>query len=242
MALDAPDMVWIPKLLGDFIKVAFSAFIGAWAAFKYQQHNQEQRKLDEQFAEGIKAQFIIYTQFNALLVFKKQKLDEYRDDSNRAFNMTPFSIHSEFPELDINALSYILKDGKPALLAEILITEQRFRTLLGTIEERNNYHRQLTKCFAESGYTNPETNVQEIESIVGIALCKSLSDLTDALYRFSDETLKNHLEVFEQLKQHLSHKFKGKNLLRIEISDEIIEAILGPKRKSTEKSSKEKSA
>lgn len=242
MAAEASYVAEISKHLVDILKVAISAFFGAWAAFKFQQYNQDQRKIEEQFAEGKKAQFILYTQFNALLNFKTQILDKHRNDKARAFIMPPFLIHSEFPELNINALSYILDGDDPNLLAEMLVTEQRFRTLLGTLNQRNNYHEQFQQTLSGSEFTGPQMTYQDAETIVGKATLKILEDLTEVLYGGCDDAIKSHLIAFRKLRELLLRKFKGKRPLGIEINAEIIEAILGPERKDTEKSIKEKSA
>ncbi len=225
----------------DILKIAVSAFLGAWVAFKLQQYNLDQKKIEEQFAEGKKAQFILFTQFNALLNFKTQILDKHRNDSARAFVMPPFSIHSEYPELDINALSYILNEGKPSLLSEMLITEQKFRTLLGAIDQRNNYHKQLQQRLSESEHSNSEISSHEIESIVGIAICKSLGDLTDAVYKFSDDAIKSHLVVCKQLQHFLLQKFKDKKQvpLYLENIDEIEATLTNPEGEPSEENAQE---
>ena len=199
---------WIIGLVRQNAATMFSAlfgtFFGAWFAFAFGKRHESKKEREAEISAGKRAQFAIITQLTALKNMRKQYLDPQRNDPDRALTLTPFSIHAKFPQLDIDALGFMLNDEGAQLLYELMISEHRFITLIGVLEQRNQRHEQMQHKVGSAGQG------------LGHATVQILRDMTDSLYGLSDDAIKSHEEGFEKLKIYLQKRFADSKGLAVE--------------------------
>jgi len=91
--------------------------------------------------------------------------------------------------MDIDSLLFILDEEEAGLLSELIIADEKFQSVLGTIEARNNVHTDFQQRAAKIGIQNALDKATEA----------ALRDLTDSLYDSVEDSIKTNMELFENL-------------------------------------------
>ncbi|MBI1810802.1 MAG: hypothetical protein HY035_07020 [Nitrospirae bacterium] len=201
-----PLLEWMTNIIRDNAETAlaalFGTFLGAFLAFYFERRHADKKEREAQISAAKHAQFVITTQLNAVKNMKKQVLDPMKDDINRHLTLKPFSVLAKFPSLDIASLVFMLDGDSAQLLNELMISEHKFRTLLGALDQRNERHEIMQKRMATLG---PEATLDG-------ATVAILKDMTDSIYGLCDDALKGLQESFEKLKTFIEKKFNVKAL------------------------------
>lgn len=201
-----PLLEWMTNIIRDNAETAlaalFGTFIGAFLAFHFERRHADKKEREAQIYAAKHAQFVITTQLNAVKNMKKQVLDPMKDDINRHLTLKPFSVLAKFPSLDIASLVFMLDGDSAQLLNELMISEHKFRTLLGALDQRNERHEIMQKRMATLG---PEATLDE-------ATVAILKDMTDSIYGLCDDALQGLQKSFEKLKTFIEKKFGVRGL------------------------------
>jgi hypothetical protein len=189
--------------LATVVSTFFGTFLGAYLAFEFQRRHEARRELAANFSAGKRTQFAIITQLKTLKNVKKQYLDPKRTDPDRAFTLTPFTVHATFPRLDLDDLAFTLEGEGAQLLNDLMLTEQRFFTFLGGLEQRNVRHEEMQRQMAKTG--TMDGSIRQI-----------LKDMTESLYGLADDAEKSHDEGLTKLKKYLEIRFPKSKALGVE--------------------------
>ena len=202
---------WLSHIIRDNAETAlaalFGTFSGAFLAFYFQRRYAEKKEREAQISAAKRAQFAITTQLNAIMNMKKQVLDPMKDNTNRHLILKPFSVLAQFPPLDIASLVFMLDGDNAQLLNELMISEHKFRTLLGALDQRNERHEIMQQRMAKLG---PEATLDA-------ATIAILKDMTDSIYGLCDDALQGLQEAFEKLKTFIEKEF-GVRALTLEFT------------------------
>jgi len=198
-------LYWTAEIINEIWPIAFATFIGAWIAFQLQKHHERKKERLSNIAAGKSAQFAIVTQLNSLKNIHKQYLSPLERDTDRALKLTPFSVHAEFPQLNLESLQFMLEGEGAQLLNELMISEHRFVTLLGSLEQRNIRHEQMQRRLAVEG-----------DAALDAATVQILKDMTDSIYGLTDDAIKSHTQGVNKLKEYLEKRFSGSKGLSVE--------------------------
>ncbi len=186
------------NMLSIILPVAFATFVGAWTAFYLQRLHERRKEFAAQMVAGKSAQFTIVAQLGYLRNIKHQCLDPQEDDPNRALTLLPYALHLKYPQLDLEALQFMLEDEGAQLLNELNVSEQRFITLIGALEQRNITHIEMQQKLAAGGL-----------AALDQATRHQLKDLTDSIYDLTDDARENLMKGFDRLKKYLEKRFPG---------------------------------
>lgn len=195
-------LIW-PSYLFDFFKIGFATFAGAFFAFKIEKNYKERQEKIKNFRSGKRAQFALMSQYQSLLPAKRDNLDPLEKDKNRHITLLPFPHYSQYDKIDIEALLFILDEPDKNILNELSVANNKFQTILGTIEKRNEEHEDFQKRSAKIGE----------EGALNIATYHILKDLTDSLYDQFEDSMETSLELHQKLYSFLKMYYeKGKPL------------------------------
>ena len=198
------------KLLQDNWQTAFSAlagtFLGAYLAFIFQRRYTDKKELEANLAAAKSAQFAIAVQLNAVRNIREQVLDPTRNDPNRHLTLTPFTVHAEYPRLNITALTFMLKDEGAQLLGELLVSEHMFLSLLGALEQRNTRHEVMQRAIATQG---PHAALDQ-------ATVAILRDITDSVFGLAEDASKSLQTAFDTLAQYVEKVFPKSKALGLQ--------------------------
>jgi len=204
---DKTETTWLFEFIGEAWPITLAAFLGAFAAFIFQKYFESVKQKNLDFSSGKRAQFVLVSQFTALSNLNKQYLNDKREDENRFLTLHPITLHHEIMSIHVESLLYMLDDGKDAdLLNKILIADQKFKTAVGVLEQRSNYHSDFQHRAAEIG----------VEKALDTATTAILTDMTNSLFDCFDDAMAANKEVFEQLFTYLKNKFPKKVPLQYE--------------------------
>ena len=197
---------WLGQLISENITIALSAlfgtFLGAYLAFFFERRHIDKKERDTQISAAKHAQFAIVAQHTAVKNMKEQVLDPQRDNPQRHLTLKPFSVLAQLPNLNIDSLVFMLEGEGAQLLNELMITEQKFRTLLGALDQRNQRHELMQRQIAKSGLNAFDDATVTI-----------LKDMTDSIFGLSDDALSGLQESFEKLRIYIEKKFAGSKAL-----------------------------
>lgn len=190
----------------------FGTFVGAFLVFLFQRRHEAKKEQNAKISAGKWAQFTIYTQLNALMNIKQQYLDPKRDDQYRELTLPPISFPPNLPQIDLPGLVFLLESNAAQILNEIMISEQRFLTIVGVLEQRNPRHEQMQHLVANSAAACVGP------AVIDDATRVILKAMTDSIYDLSDGTIKSHKEVFDKLKVYLEESFPKAIALKVEFN------------------------
>jgi len=190
---------------GTLLSALFGTFIGAYLAFFFERRHTDKKERSTQISAAKLAQFAITEWLNVAKNMKRNVLDEKRNDSKRHLTLTPFSLLSQFPSLNVDSLIFMLEGEGAQLLNELILSEHKFRTLLGAINQRNQRHELMQHQVATLGPTALDDATLAI-----------LKDMTDSIYDLCDDTLSGLQESFDKLHCYIEKKFPGIKALSLD--------------------------
>jgi hypothetical protein len=185
------------------ISTLSGTFLGAYFAFLFERRHSSSKEYQANIASARKAQFAIWTQLNAAINIKQCVLDPKKDDPNRHLTLTPFSVFGQYSRLEISTLSFLLKKEGAKLLADMMIAEDMFFTLLGALDQRNSRHEQMQRNISLYG---PEAALDE-------ATVKILKDMTDSIFGLGNDAIEHLDKVFKQFRNHLKVGYPDEEFL-----------------------------
>jgi len=199
----APLLISSAELVKDnwqaTVSALFGTFLGGYFAFLFERRHSEAKEREETIASAKSAQFAIWTQLNIAKNIRKQVLDPMRDDPDRHLTMKPFAVHAKFSTLNITSLTFILKGDGAHLLAEIMLSEQMFNTLIGALEQRNVRHESMQQRISQLG---EEAGLDKATKAI-------LKDMTDSIYGLGDDAVQHLEQAFEHLRIYIEKEFSG---------------------------------
>jgi len=188
-----PNTISAGAIAMDFVKVFFATFAGAWSAFQIDKKHKEYKEKKQNFRAGKRAQFALISQYQSLMAVKTQHLDQKKEENTRFMTLLPFSHFSSHQLVNIDSLLFILDESDANLLNELSVANQKFQSVLGLIEARNNVHISFQGRAAKIG----------IDQALDNSTMAILKDFTDSLYESVDDSISTNMELFEKLREFL---------------------------------------
>jgi lipid-binding SYLF domain-containing protein len=135
----APLFSWITaKGLISGIGTLVATFLGAFFAFQFAKVQRERERTDKEIAAGNRALYILTTIFDQTYQHQEEIVASKRGKPDAWLNLAAASPLSENIGFDLTDLSFVLQ-SEPAVFAQVLLEEQRFRLLAHMIGD----HRSL---------------------------------------------------------------------------------------------------
>ena len=170
-----------PQLVLGVIGAGAATWFGAWAAFKHERRDRLETEHKHQGEALKRALFILLSQRTVLVNIRDQHLAGFEKNPLRHILVKPFYVASDELSLDLDPLLFVLNTSDADLLNRLQVCNRRCRSILATIELRNNVQVQGQNLLAERLKTE-STWPEEIKGIIGPQRWAQLRDFTDFLY------------------------------------------------------------
>jgi len=193
-----------------FILPVFTTFLGAWFAFLWQNRRDTKRQEKANYGVLLKTQALFYEFFEVIFSIKKDFLDAYKDDKDRMLKVKHIGFCQKFSELNFEGLAFILATKSPDLFNDIVKAYRKCVSAVESIDERNRQYRKISGGNAK---------IEDLESgKVLLAMNPAdlilLRDLTDIMYRETDQVLDRIKQIDGKLQQFIKGNFRGKHALK----------------------------
>ena len=187
-----------------------AAFFGAWYAFQLQESKTKKLELKEEKAALNKALFIIFRQYNELLLIKNE-IDQYRNIPIKAFSMPANISSNNNILLNDHELSFLLETDQPDLLLKLLVEHDRFKQAIVAYDMRTRLHiDKIQPALEKYNLTDRQVSLEEFQKKLGQRLFFSAVKITDSLFQHIDETIISH-EEFGKVLFHFSKQMFPKD-------------------------------
>lgn len=183
--------------------VFLGAFFGAWAAFQFQKSWEKSKQLAYDLRSGKRAQFALMSQFQALILLRKQHLNDLKDDPERHIKLHPITSKLDVQKVDINSLLFILDTNDPNLLNEVMVSQHSYEIYAELIEYRNTFHSNFQQRLSQIG-----------DSALDEGTNKILEDLTNNLYEIVEHSINLNQDASERLGDFLTNYIKFKTRIK----------------------------
>ncbi len=194
------ESVW-QAIWAVVVPTFIATFVGAWAAFRLQTKKDEAKEEERKFLAGKRAQFVLLTKYNTLLLFQTEYLEKYKDDQNRSITLPATPINIKQPTLDLEGLLFILNSDDPNLLLEVVIADQLFQGVVNHANDRSAMH------------------IRFQENQTNHAVVNALQQMTDELYYIIDNAIQDIEKTFNNLREFLQKRFPNRSPLGLSKSD-----------------------
>ncbi len=138
------------------LATGLAAFVGAFAAFRFEKERREKLIEDERYRELRFAHLLIFIQHQKLSSLESTYLSKWRGDTAgaprpKADAWRKMPRLSEMPmdrTIELDRLAFILESHTPNLLHEIEKGQFLFRSFLNQLTERNELYRLLQEALS----------------------------------------------------------------------------------------------
>ena len=150
-----------------------TVFVGAWAAFKFQNHQQEKLRQGLHIAGANRALYTIYNMWNIVLQYQKEIVNPFRGNLDAWLSMSASpSMGTTYGLISFKAdeLNFLLQSEHANTFSIILLEEQRFLMMTRLIEDRSaiilkHVHPAMGNAKVRVGESLTEA---KIECLIGI--------------------------------------------------------------------------
>jgi len=195
-----------------FISAGLGTFGGAYSAFLFERKHAEKKERSKNLASLRKTQFIIFCMLNCALGFKRQALDQKRDDEHRYASMAPYHIFSKAIPIDLESLSFMLDGDGAQILNEVMRAEETYDTFIAVNAERCSCHLSIQEIVASGS-----------DRMLGKDLDAKIKTLTDSVYEMNAETIAKTKLVFDAIGGYIKGKYPEEKALKFELHEEYEE-------------------
>jgi len=193
------------SIIGPLVTLA-AAFFGAWYAFKLHDEKDKRRRSESDVMAANRAIFEISRHCNRLATFRKQFLDEKKDEPGRDYLILPVAGFSwDPPSIDYDSLAFLFESSQPNLLTEISTAEQAIMSAVDVIRQRSEFHVEKFQPVVEEleKEFGPEFSVDLIQKKLGPRNTQVLRMLTDYNYECVDSAISETEKMMEKLAEEV---------------------------------------
>lgn len=185
-----------------------SAFAGAWAAFRLQKYQNDQKEREHSIVSLQKALFAIGSQYNELIIIYKQHFEEKEGDKIRHIKILPTGHYSKIPELDLESLSFIFGSGDTNIVFELMLAQNSYFSFIGILEKRDEYHIKYQDLISDLGpdavgELGLEGMIQKFPKILS-----SLETITNEVYGLYTHAIEKNRKASKMLTTFFRKNFK----------------------------------
>jgi len=186
--------------ISDILIALVSCFVGGWAAIKFQERSVRKSEIAGQIVSARLAQLALYRQFNYLSVLRKELVTPFEKMDDQRVGLMPAMLATvPTDRIDRLAISFLFDEKSHALMAEVLLAEDKFLTIVEIISKRNDAHNFLQNKFAPQSHKDSwELNRKEFLELKGY---------TDSIIEFVPETIAFFNNVFDRLHKELKSRY-----------------------------------
>ncbi len=185
------------------VATLLAAFFGAFAAFKLEDRIRRNREIRDNIGAGNRALFTLIRFWNDLAVIRKQIMEPFRNHPGRAVAMPPTqNLEEGRLTLNLGELSFLIARREGTLLNQLLVEEDRYRSLIASLNERARIHFGTAQpALARAGIEEGRDYVlDDIRAALGDPLFYTLDRLTTEIVDHTDCTIRSIEESIDELR------------------------------------------
>lgn len=196
-----------------------STFLGAFAAFQFQNHREAKKKLDDRVEAGNRGIFSIIRTFNSLRAFERDFIDPHRASQYRTLEILPAIGFDNHLEIDFGSLIHLVELGSPNLLGELSSYVNEVQATYALINARSKVHneeaqRRLAEVLGDN-YAEEEHSLESLKRILKWPLYHKLESLTDDLIVSVDSLVAGAPPLVKKLSDVYERNFPNHKVVRL---------------------------
>jgi len=195
-----------------FGSAAAGALLGSLSAFYLGVLQQRRDKKQRDHVAILRTYYALSSQWNILEGLRKDFLEPYREVPKRFLKMPIFYSFDRHLPVPFDDLGFLATSDDPNRLHEILIAEQKFETVIGSLKMRNQK--------LEEFYRLPTTKVHEFDFESGSGRIEGeirelfiLKQSTEIIFETVEEALKKLSEEMQTVEEFTKRYFKDKRAI-----------------------------
>jgi hypothetical protein len=203
--------------IGDIVNplaTLVAAFAGSWAAFKFQQFQQNKEDTENKIAAGNRALMTLLQQANTLKLFQIDFIEPYRNSPGRHIKIqSTLPFQEDSLVFDVRSLEFMFTPEYQQVLMDLILEGNRYREAIKSINTRSRHHFDVVQPkLAHAGFKNGgEYTGEEFKAALGDRDYVHLERLTDTVVLHVDRTVDSLVAMKGRLRAALLKQFpKGK--------------------------------
>lgn len=191
--------ITLNEAMGWFIPL-LATFLGAIFAFRLQESKEKGKLNGDRKAFINEALFILGARYNELLGIK-MAMEPYSDEVQRALAM-PSMVAMDLPSLRLSFkdLAFLAAVGKPDVLLDLAVEEQRFDSAIYTVKMRAEFHLNvLQPVMAEKKIGHGYWTREDLELAFGELVYGSAVNNAEQMRRHIYESVDSSLVMINNL-------------------------------------------
>lgn len=217
----------------DALVTLASAFAGAWAAFAFERWHQQREQDARRIGAANRALYTIFNLWSIQEQFRTEIIEPHRGRADAWLNMsatTPTMYGTT--TFDAGELAFLLESDSMTY-ASLLLEEQRFGHTMKVVESRSAVilDEAWPKLATAGIGLNDPRPADEIEGILGMAIVRKLTIMTDGLMKEVDSNLASLVKVHDALRSVMMRRYPKAKFLRMQPKSVPIDPLGGVKMK-----------
>lgn len=196
-----------------------SIFVGAWAAFSFNNRRASRERIDKEVTEGNLALSVLAQFCNQQAQYTKHYIEPLGGKPDAWFRIMPGPPidNGVSIELNKNNLGFLLQSS-PAVWQQVILEEQRFYQVRGAIEERNSLLAKAWAKLEEAGTKHGDAiALSEVERIIGPVLFQQLKQLGGALIDNVTQNAASSMEANSALRKELVRSYPKRSFVNFSL-------------------------
>jgi hypothetical protein len=226
MIVDCQQNSGFTDILGIVLAAATTmaaAFFGAKYAFRLQNEKERREIVSANVTSADYATFQLHRTINHFTAYRKQFLDQWRNDARRHFIIRPSLGDAIAPQTyDFQSLAFLFNSKDPNILSSLAILEDETKTIAAAIKERTDVHVSQFQPLAEVMPMESEylPSLAELTRECGPRLSQTLKMSTDQIIVGVDHILEIARDLADRIKRQTEAVYPGQNVLGTAHGDE----------------------
>jgi len=188
------------KEIAGFLLATLGTFLGAFFAFRLNEHKDKDKIIREQKKALNRALFILGRQQNVLLLLNEH-LSLFKNEFERTFNLPALSLPS-YPDLiqNFQELDFLFESSQPNILMMLAIEQERFYQTMESIRIRNTFYvNEVLPEIHRLELNHKELTLSQISKVLGEKIFGEAINGTRSLYFHVEQGNKSISELLETL-------------------------------------------
>ena len=217
--------------IGDIVNplaTLVAVFAGSWAAFKFQQFQQNKENTENKIAAGNRALMTLLQQANTLKLFQSDFIEPYRNSPGRHIQIQPsLPFQEDSLVFNVRSLEFLFTPEYQQVLMDLILEENRYREAIKSINTRSRHHFEVVqpKLALAGVKEGGEYTGEQFKAALGDHDYVHLKRLTDAIVIHVDRTVDSLVTMKGRLRAALLKQFPKGRFVDFELMKDAPKSI-----------------
>lgn len=178
---------WIADKLFIAVATLAGAWVGAWAAFRYERAHRSEDATNREVDSLGRVFFALVSQQNFYFRVGEDYLDRFRDLPGREFAMPGAEDFAPAVPVNQTDLLFLMSTEYASLINDVVRADAAYHMVAGLLKKLSRAKQRFQLKLEASGALDGEKSVRELIDIAGPVLANSLTGTTEDLFKFHAE-------------------------------------------------------